>query len=99
MIQKTIRELATRVAANPDLERAMRDNPVQALTGLAATPLDQDVWIYRLVVGALGLVLLICAVGGIILANTTAGPPDLLLSLGSAAVGALAGLIAPRAAS
>jgi hypothetical protein len=55
---------------------------------------------YRIVVGSLGLVVLVCAIGAIYL---TAQPnakdvPAILVALGSAAVGALAGLLAPSPA-
>ena len=54
-----------------------------------------DKVIYRMVVGALGLALLIAAVGGIVIVMSDRTPPDMLVALGSAAVGALAGLLAP----
>src|SRR5262245_5039913 len=58
-----------------------------------------DVWIYRMVVVVLGLTVLITVVGGLGLA--AAGSPNNykmpaeLIALGSAAIGALAGLLAP----
>ncbi len=48
-----------------------------------------------MVVASLGLVVLIAIGGTIYLANTANGVPDALISLDSAAVGALAGLLAP----
>jgi len=54
-----------------------------------------DCWIYRMVVGALGLVMIISVVGAIILGMAGKPTPDGLLALGSAAVGALAGLLVP----
>lgn len=64
------------------------------------TPLGTDVWIYRSVVFTLGLVLLSTVAGGIYLAYVGHGDqtiklPDSIVALGSAAVGALAGLLAP----
>jgi hypothetical protein len=54
-----------------------------------------DRWIYRMVVAALGLTVIISLVGGIILAIISKNIPEGLLALGSAAIGALAGLLAP----
>jgi hypothetical protein len=94
MAIRDINQLLNNVANSPALQQELRDDPVAALSNLAA-PLDTDVWIYRMVVAALGLVVLVAAVGGIVLANTEKGVPDVLLSLGSAAIGALAGLLSP----
>lgn len=87
--------LLAAVARDPVLQQALRDDPLKALSALPPLEPGADVWIYRLVVGSLGLVLLVCAIGGVVLADTSHGVPDLLLSLGSAALGALAGLLAP----
>ncbi len=54
-----------------------------------------DKWIYRMIVGALGALAWMAAVGGIILVSGGKTAPDILVALGSAAVGALAGLLAP----
>jgi hypothetical protein len=90
--------LAEQVANDPKLQEQIKADPVMTIANLAA-PLQSDVWIYRMVVGALGLVVLIAIIGTIRLANTPSGVPDALISLGSAAVGALAGLLAPSPAS
>ncbi|NEU10703.1 hypothetical protein G3T14_00980 [Methylobacterium sp. BTF04] len=55
-----------------------------------------DKWVYRMVVGFLGGVLIIVAIGLILLGYAGEKPaPEGLIALGSAAVGALAGLLAP----
>jgi hypothetical protein len=61
------------------------------------TPLENDPWIYRIVVLVLGLVMLIGAGGSIAIAlvSPAKDAPTLLIALGSAAVGAVAGLLAP----
>ena len=88
-------ELAIRVARDPALQAQMQQDPVGTIASLAA-PLQSDVWIYRMVVGALGLAVLIAIIGAIILSmNGDGNIPDVLTALGSAAVGALAGLLAP----
>lgn len=92
---QSVGELAARVAASPELAAKIKSDPATAIAGVAA-PLQTDVWIYRMVVGALGGTVLIVAIGAIALALVTkTDPPQLLTALGSAAVGALAGLLAP----
>lgn len=60
--------------------------------------LEADKWVYRMVVGALGIVVIAVALGVIYLTSSVKPPvaiPDVLTALGSAAIGALAGLLAP----
>ena len=56
---------------------------------------EKDVWIFRLVVVSLGLCMLASLVGAIVLAAQGTETPEILVALGSAAVGGLAGLLAP----
>lgn len=89
-------ELAARVAEDPWLEEEIRKDPAKVLSAVARpTPLERDEWIYRIVVCALGLAVVIAIIGAILLALYDKKAPDLLLAIGSAAVGALAGLLAP----
>ena len=88
-------DLADRLATDPELQTQFKSDPVAALGKLVAAPLESDVWIYRMVVGALGLVALISIIGAIVLVSLGKTSPDLLTAMGSAAVGALAGLLAP----
>jgi hypothetical protein len=64
----------------------------------ASSPLQYDLWIYRVVVCVLGFTVIATVIGGIFLAMK-ADPniklPDAIVAIGSAAVGALAGLLAP----
>jgi hypothetical protein len=95
-------ELAEKVAQDPALQDQIRADPVNAIANLA-TPLQTDVWVYRMVVGALGLTVLIAITGSLYLraiseADYIRVVPDVVLALGSAAVGALAGLLAPSPA-
>lgn len=91
---QSVTELAMRVAADPQLASAIRENPAGVIAEIAG-PLKTDVWIYRIVVGTLGLAVVGAIAGGIILAVQEKTVPDLLVAIGSAAVGALAGLLAP----
>jgi hypothetical protein len=67
------------------------------------TPLAWDKWIYRMVVGFLGLAILSALFFTFWLFLKSTNPkdlqiPDIFLAIGSAAVGALAGLLAPSPA-
>jgi hypothetical protein len=54
-----------------------------------------DIWLYRIVVITLRPSVLASLIGGIVLAVQDRQTPELLIALGSAAVGGLAGLLAP----
>ena len=56
---------------------------------------EKDVWLYRMVVVILGLSVLGSIIGAILLAIKDHNPPELLVALGSEAIGGLAGLLAP----
>lgn len=58
-----------------------------------------DKWLYRVAVGVLGGLALIAAIGAIVLVALGKTTPEVLVSLGSAAVGALVGLFAPSPTS
>lgn len=88
--------LAAKVASDPALQQRVRDDPVGTLQGLAApSPLQTDPWIYRIVVLALGLAVLVALVAAAILAGMGKTVPEGVIAIGSAATGALAGLLAP----
>ena len=95
---ETVEDLAERVREDPELARVISSRPAEAIAELAA-PLEYDVWIYRIVVGALSFVAIFSIVGAIVVAVGTNDTqvPDAVVALGSAAVGALAGLLAPQA--
>ncbi|MFC1866196.1 hypothetical protein ACFLYB_05750 [Chloroflexota bacterium] len=56
-----------------------------------------DTMVYKIVVGSLGLIGVLAVIGAIILVGMGKETPAALVALGSAAVGALAGLLAPSA--
>ncbi len=96
----SVRELATMIAKDKSLEEEIRKDPVKAITKITESALQTDKWIYRIVVSALGITVLLVASGGIYLAakpNTSI--PEILVAIGSAAVGALAGLLTPTPGS
>lgn len=64
------------------------------------SPLQWDPWIYRLVVAFLGLTVLSTVVGGLLISAFSGSTvSEGIIALGSAAVGALAGLLAPSPTS
>jgi hypothetical protein len=77
-------------------------DPVKALQELAEVarpkPLQEDVLIYRIAVITLGAIGVIATLGAIVLTGLRGERteiPDVVTALGSAAIGALAGLLAP----
>jgi anaerobic C4-dicarboxylate transporter len=101
---EALRRFAERLSQDPDLQTRMKNDPVQTLKDAAAdarpTPLTSDVVIYRSVVLFLGTAVLVSILGAIVLVwhckcDANREPPQILTAIGSAAVGALAGLLAP----
>jgi hypothetical protein len=60
-----------------------------------AVPPENDIWIYRIVVGTLGLTALLSIVGAVVVAWLDQKNPAMLTALGSTSIGSLAGLLAP----
>ena len=94
---ESVHDLAEMVREDPALAREIQSRPAETIADLAA-PLEYDLWIYRIVVGALSLVAVVSILGAIVVAVATTDTqvPDAVVALGSAAVGALAGLLAPQ---
>jgi hypothetical protein len=57
--------------------------------------LQNDIWLYRLVVAVLGSTVVGSITGAIVLALSGLSTPEVLVALGSAAIGSLAGRLAP----
>lgn len=89
----SVGELAMTIRHNPELRSRLMADPDGTLASIAA-PIP-DTLIYRIVVGSLGLTVLFAMLGGIVLVAVDKSIPDVLTALGSAALGALAGLLAP----
>ena len=84
----------------PDVEDRLKKLAKLATEYYPTPAIGFDRWIYRLGVGSLGGVCLLSVAGAIYLATASEGnPPELLTALGSAAIGALAGLLVPSPAS
>lgn len=110
MEQDTIRSalaLVNRVVNSQELTEKVKENPAvelqkiadQVVRELPPPALVTDHWIYRIVVLSLGFTILIVVGGAVWLAakhtNGEVKIPEALTAIGSAAVGALAGLLAP----
>jgi hypothetical protein len=82
---QSVKTLATRV---------VKENLVEPVRSMSV-PVESDVWIYRMVVAAVGLVLLTSVIGVIALSMDGKPLPEVLVALVSAALGGLTGLLAP----
>lgn len=58
-----------------------------------------DKWLYRIALGVLSILAIASAIGSIVLVLNGFETPEVLVALGSAAVGALVGLFAPSPTS
>lgn len=86
------------VIADKDIPEESKASLISQISQIGS-PLATDPWVYRIVVISLGLTVLGTVFGGFGLAfKAGADIPEGLIALGSAAVGALAGLLAPSPA-
>src|SRR5688572_24185957 len=94
-------EMVRIVMENPKRLEALQANPLPELERLRADALKaapaytSDRILYRIAIGVLGALALIAAIRSIILVSEDKTTPEVLVALGSAAVGALVGLFAP----
>jgi len=103
---KALSDIETLVRQAPELTDQKKKEITEKIQE-ARTPLETDKWIYRTVVGALGLAILSCLIFSFLLmwhhmsSNSMEDLkiPDIFMAIGSAAVGALAGLLAPSPTS
>jgi hypothetical protein len=100
--------LADRILGDTQLRDKLKTDPESVLKSTAEEVTRElpppafvsDIWTYRIVVIALGVVC-VAAIGGAIYLTAKAGAgvaphvPDTLTALGATAIGALAGLLAP----
>lgn len=96
---QSFEEFQNRVTNDVQLQTELKNDPVGTLQKFNYTP-QTDPWLFRGVVYSLGLVVLLIVTGIMILMIIHGGldeskVPTLLTALGSAAIGALAGLLAP----
>jgi hypothetical protein len=93
-----VNDLAVMVAQDPKLAQQIKDDPAGTLAELA-NPLQTDAIIYRIIVVGLVLAILTALIGGMVLASRRTDIPQLVTALGSGALGAVAGLLAPSPAA
>lgn len=98
---ESLSEFKKDLIASPQLQNEFKTDPVEAVNKIEQqSPLDTDVWIYRMVVFFLGATIMVIILGVVILLgkdeiNNDKEVPTILTAIGSAAIGALAGLLAP----
>jgi len=83
-------EFAHAVTSDPELADKLKTDPVGTVNS-AAQPQVPDTWVYRMVIGILGIAVL----GAIVSGFVNSEHANLVIPLGSTALGALAGLLAP----
>ena len=89
-----ITEQLEQVSKNSHLTEKSQENHDE-LASKVGTPLQTDRWIYRIVVGALALTLVSSIGGTVWLQSNDKDIPEILIGLGTGALGGLAGLLAP----
>jgi len=98
---KSFEEFEATLREDKELQQKFKDDPVGALKHINhKSPLATDKWIYRIIVIGLSLTIFTIIVGILILVGNgsiteNADVPTILTALGSAAIGAVGGLLAP----
>ncbi len=94
-------EMVRLLKADKDLVDKIKADPIPVLEKIRdeakenTQPWTDDLMLYRIAVCVLGILALIAAIGSIVLVAMDKATPEVLVALGSAAVGALVGLFAP----
>lgn len=98
---KTFDEFKNELMSSSQLQSQFKADPVSAVQEFQqSNPLSTDKWIYRIIVLSLGVTIITIIIGVIVLIGSgkisdDKGVPTILTAIGSAAIGALAGLLAP----
>lgn len=98
---KTFDDFKKELVSSPQLQAQFKTDPVAAVNNIPQeNPLQTDKWIYRIIVLSLGVSIIAIIIGVMILMGSgkitnDQGVPTILTAIGSAAIGALAGLLAP----
>jgi hypothetical protein len=97
---KSFQDFKVELETNTDLQKEFKADPIAAVQQFQLNPLSFDKWIYRIIVITLGLAILSIIIGVIVLIASgkitdDKGVPTIMTAIGSAAIGALAGLLAP----
>jgi hypothetical protein len=98
---KNLSDFRSQLIMDKSLQEEFKNNPAQAAQNIDLnSPLATDQWIYRIVVASLGATVIAIILGIIVLMaigtiKDDKSVPTIFTALGSAAIGALAGLLAP----
>lgn len=96
---QNIRQLQSEISNNSELKQAFKDDPVKAIQEVHDNnPPLPDTFIYRIIVGSLGLSILMVIVAVVLLQykyGIDQDVPTIFTAIASGAIGALAGLLAP----
>ena|SRR5208337_4410972 len=102
MVTRSADVLGEKLMSDPQLIDKIKNDPTHEIPKAVGEAKREtpayvaDRWVYRFVVISLGLAVIFVVLGSIYLSLAKVTPiPDLLTAIGSAAVGALAGLLAP----
>lgn len=95
---KSFVEFQKELETNTNLQKEFKEDPVKAIQQFQSSLPDN--WVYRMVVGSLGLAILLVIIGIVILSFSTKpiepSVSTLFTAIASGSVGALAGLLAPQ---
>ena len=95
---KSFTEFQRELETNTNLQKEFKEDPLKAIQQFQSSLPDN--WLYRMIVGSLGLAILLVIVGIVILSFSTKpiepSVSTLFTAIASGAVGALAGLLAPQ---
>jgi hypothetical protein len=92
-------DLIAKVSGDARFDHKEKSLILRGLEDRLHPPVGLDRVVYRMVVVFLGLVVTLTVIGGFRLANKSQELPAGLIALGSASIGALAGLLAPAPAN
>lgn len=105
MTQKRVKsfdEFKNELKTSSDLQSQFKQDPVSAVNQFEQQkhPISTDKWIYRIIVLGLSVTIISIIIGVLILVGSDKitgdeGVPTILTAIGSAAIGAVAGLLAP----
>lgn len=96
-----LKDLKSKIRESTEIEQRLLENPLEFINKLDEKPPIADKKIFLAVVSIVGLVLLFSIVlGGVLILKSTdsenANVPEFIVSIGSTALGALVGLLAPN---
>ena len=97
MADTTVNQVLDLAARDDQFLADIKAEPIATLTRVAGGQVVPDTKVYRLIVWFLGLIALVTTAGilALVAIKDSLAVPDGVIALGSAAVGALAGLLAP----